>query len=511
MLDDLRHLDLSHQEQIEKRLCEESLEFFMSVFWKEIDGNPYKTGWHIQAICEHLEAVNRGEIRNLLINGPPRSCKSMPVSVFFQPWDWIKTPQRSWLTGANTQRLAVGFNYASRMIIRSEKYQRYWGDNFHMSTDNDLKTQFSNNCGGIRLACGAKTKLIGSGGERKVLDDPHMPGDSPKLKEEMGDWFFGTWRSRTNNPASSAEIVVMQCLDVFDLTAQIKEREKDLWEFLIFPSRFNPKRRYFTCLGWTDPRVEEGELLWPEHVDDRAEKILRASLREKADAQMDQDPQNVSDTLYKKENFNFFDKLIIDHTCDICISTTDTGIKSTESADFSASTIIIKKGMRKFHIDGFAKKVEINELIDEYDKLLSRWLNRGLKLFRNIIEDSANGPALAGISSRKFERIELIPTVGTNKLTRLKAVVPEFTDNNVWFPSARAVIVIDGVEYSLAECQEWLHEWLKQLRRVPGGGEKDDCPDATAQGLKYLEPLTPDDLDFDDGDDASAYIFLPKG
>src|SRR3712207_8817924 len=38
-------------------------------------------GWHLGAICEHLEAVSAGHLRNLLINIPPRHMKSLAVSV----------------------------------------------------------------------------------------------------------------------------------------------------------------------------------------------------------------------------------------------------------------------------------------------------------------------------------------------------------------------------------------------------------------------------------------------
>src|SRR4051812_9289720 len=43
----------------------------------------YVHSWHIDAICDHLEAVTRGEINRLLINVPPGSMKSMLVSVLW--------------------------------------------------------------------------------------------------------------------------------------------------------------------------------------------------------------------------------------------------------------------------------------------------------------------------------------------------------------------------------------------------------------------------------------------
>jgi hypothetical protein len=53
-------------------------------------GTQYVHGWHIDAICEHLEAVSLGQIFNLLINMPPRHMKSLLVSVFWPTWQWIR-------------------------------------------------------------------------------------------------------------------------------------------------------------------------------------------------------------------------------------------------------------------------------------------------------------------------------------------------------------------------------------------------------------------------------------
>ena len=53
----------------------------------------YVHGWHIDAICEHLAAVTNGQIRNLLINIPPRHMKSLSVSVFWPMWVWTFKPE----------------------------------------------------------------------------------------------------------------------------------------------------------------------------------------------------------------------------------------------------------------------------------------------------------------------------------------------------------------------------------------------------------------------------------
>src|SRR5882724_11779239 len=67
-------------EKVDRELAGRSLREFVRQAWHVIEPlTPFVPGWHIDAICEHLEAVTRGEIRNLLINIPPRHMKSLLV------------------------------------------------------------------------------------------------------------------------------------------------------------------------------------------------------------------------------------------------------------------------------------------------------------------------------------------------------------------------------------------------------------------------------------------------
>ncbi len=75
---------------VRKALAERSLSEFIRLHWLQIDPSDYVHGWHIDLICEHLEAANRGEIRKLLINIPPRHMKSISVAVAWPAWTWAQ-------------------------------------------------------------------------------------------------------------------------------------------------------------------------------------------------------------------------------------------------------------------------------------------------------------------------------------------------------------------------------------------------------------------------------------
>ena len=84
--------------KIERELATRHLGEFVRQAWHIVEPEtPFVPGFHIEAIIEHLEAVSRGQIRNLLINVPPRHMKSLLVSVFWPAWEWIRWPERRWI------------------------------------------------------------------------------------------------------------------------------------------------------------------------------------------------------------------------------------------------------------------------------------------------------------------------------------------------------------------------------------------------------------------------------
>ena len=60
-----------------------------------------------RAIIEHLEAVTRGQIRNLIINVPPRHMKSLLVSVFWPAWGMGRDPHRRYLYSSYAASLSI--------------------------------------------------------------------------------------------------------------------------------------------------------------------------------------------------------------------------------------------------------------------------------------------------------------------------------------------------------------------------------------------------------------------
>src|ERR1700689_1951209 len=157
------------RDEIERELATRSLPEFVRQAWPVVEpSTPFVPGFHIGAIMEHLEALTFGQIRNLLINVPPRHMKSLLVSVFWPAWEWIRFPERRWLYSSYGAQLSIRDSIKCRRLIESPWYQARWGHGFELTSDQNTKGRFDNNRSGYRLATSVGGAATGEGGDRVV-------------------------------------------------------------------------------------------------------------------------------------------------------------------------------------------------------------------------------------------------------------------------------------------------------------------------------------------------------
>jgi predicted phage terminase large subunit-like protein len=274
---------------------EDSLIDFIADFWHVVEGSQFQRSWHIEAICEHLEAVADRQIkRGLLINIPPRHMKSLAANVFFPAWAWAQNPnpendptykfqirKKSWRgPGVKFMHLSYEGGLATRdgtrcrRIIEWPDYQRLWGDRVRMLPDQREKRRFGNRAGGSRLSTSEHGVITGEGADIIVFDDPHnvkkIGGDSDVAREATLRFWDEALPSRIS-PQVGVFVVIMQRVHERDLSAHILSTEMG-WTHLCLPAVYESNHptpiktavvRKVTNKVWQDPR-EPGEPLWPE-------------------------------------------------------------------------------------------------------------------------------------------------------------------------------------------------------------------------------------------------------
>jgi predicted phage terminase large subunit-like protein len=274
-------MDISNEDwlAIEREYCARSLASFVREAWHVLEpGQPYIHGWHVDAICEHLEAITDGELTRLLINIPPGTMKSTLTSVFWPAWEWGPKglPHIRMIGASHEQGLAVRDTRKMRNLISSQWFQERWP--IAMTSDQNQKTFYENSSTGWRQAC-AVASMTGKRGDRVVWDDPHSVEAALSIahRETALRVFQETLPTRLNNPDSSAIVIVMQRLHESDVSGFILEDDYG-YDHLCLPMEFEPERRCTTSLGFTDPRTEDGELLFPERFSrttvDRDKKVM---------------------------------------------------------------------------------------------------------------------------------------------------------------------------------------------------------------------------------------------
>lgn len=240
-----------------------SLYYFVQFAWSVLEpGRPFVGGWHIEAICEHLEAVSRGEIPRLLMNVPPGFMKSLTTCVFWPSWEWgpLNLPALRYLFFSYNADLTIRDNRRARQLLESPGYRRLWGDQFQLSGDQNAKVKFDNDHSGYRLATSIGGSSTGWRGDRVVLDDPHSvkEAESEAKREEARLFFTETLPTRMSDPAKSSIVVIMQRVHQHDISGLILTRDLG-YEHLNLPMEFEPKRISYTKLK---PKTRESEPAW---------------------------------------------------------------------------------------------------------------------------------------------------------------------------------------------------------------------------------------------------------
>lgn len=254
-------------EQTDRRLAERSLIEFTRQCWHILEpANPFVSGWHIEAICEHLEAVSRGEIRNLLINMPPRHMKSLAVSVTWPVWEWLTKPEKRWLFSSYAASLAIRDSLKCRRLIEHPWFQRRWGHVFKLTGDQNAKIRFENDKAGYRIATSVGGSATGEGGDVVAVDDAHnvQERESDLIRESTLIWWDETMSTRLNDQKTGCKLIVMQRVHENDLSGHVLKQGG--YVHLCLPAEYEPVRKCRTIIGWEDPRTTPGELLWPERI-----------------------------------------------------------------------------------------------------------------------------------------------------------------------------------------------------------------------------------------------------
>lgn len=269
---------------LDKIDAETSLLRFIRLLWPILEpSRAFIEGWAINAICEHLEAITKGQIKRLLINVPPGCMKSLTTNVFWPAWEWgpRNLPSTRYVSASYAEQLTVRDNRRGRNLLLAPIYQALWGDRFKLLDEQNAKVRYDNDKTGFRIATSVGGMGTGERGDRFIVDDPHnvKETESDLKRGSALQWFTEVVPTRINSPENSAIIVIMQRVHQDDISGIIIEKELG-YVHLNLPMEYEQASHCRTVIGFNDPRTAEGQLLWPEQFSARyLESDLKPSLR----------------------------------------------------------------------------------------------------------------------------------------------------------------------------------------------------------------------------------------
>lgn len=456
--------------RIERELGRRSLSWFVRHAWPQVEQTPYAHGWHIDLVCEHLEAVTRGEIRKLVINVPPGSGKSLLVCVFWPVWAWLQDPSLAFLFSSFDIDLTTRDAERAKTLATSDWFLERWGSRVVLDPNDPVRFYGTRDprapsrpLGGWRYATSVDGKATGRHPDVRVIDDPTKPREATaeNLKKAI-EWWQNTMRSRQRNAATVRTVLIMQRLAEEDLAGYFLTKEEG-WTHLRIPLEYDAKRPCVTPWG-ADPRTEEGETF---NAGRFPADVVREIKRDTPDigvysSQWQQDPTPAQGQTFQASWLgNRWEAL---PTRGVWLQSWDCSFTGEGASDFVVGQVWLHEGARFYLVDQIRKRMDFAETAQAVIDFSAKWP----KAIRKVIEAKANGHAILSYLQSKVSGLEGVTPVG-GKLARARSVTPLFSAGNVWLPASAP----------------WVRDYVDELQKFPRG-RNDDQVDATSQALAFL-------------------------
>ena len=439
---------------------------FASFVWKCFNtiapGTEFRPNWHIGAIGYQLTRVQSGEVKRLLINLPPRSLKSISVSVAYVAWLLGHNPSLRFIVASYSNELAAALHLQFRMVINSDWYKQLFP---MMRLAKDTDTEAVTTAGGGRLATSVGRSVTGRGGEMIIVDDPLKAEEaqSELARSRVLEWFRGTL-SRLDDKEHGQFIVLMQRLHQDDLSGHLLETGH--WTQLILPAiatvdtiiRIGPQKVIAR---------RAGEVLHPERESRETDEKLKTEIgSQRFSAQYQQQPVPLTGNYIKDEWLKYYEKLPIKKPGDRIVQSWDTAYMLGVSNDFSVCTTWLKQGADFYLLDVFRDRLDFLDLCRKVrslardhgaDTILIEKVGLGCSLLRELHSKPPSG---------LVRPIGIIPK--GDKRDRLIAVSPRIEAGQVHFRAEA----------------DWRADFVSELLQFPYG-RHDDQVDSLSQFLHW--------------------------
>ncbi|HUU41769.1 MAG TPA: phage terminase large subunit [Desulfatiglandales bacterium] len=420
----------------------------------------YRVDRHHDAIIDHLEAVESGEISRLMIFLPPRHGKTLLASQFFPAWYLGRNPTRQVIAASYSETRAGDVGREVRNQLIDPLHGQIFED-CHIDKDSASVHRIGLHEGGAYFSVGIKGAIVGRGAHLFLIDDPiksREEAESETFRESIKDWYKSVAYTRLMK--ENAIVLIQTRWHKDDLAGWLlREHRHENWTVLRLPAIAEPE----DMLG-----RKEGEVLWPWFQDlDRLHTIRRTIGTREWSSQYQQRPVSIEGALINLNDFIRYDKYGggIKERVIKTVQSWDTANKDTPGTAYSCcQTWKVTKNMY-YLWDVFRKRLKYPEL-----KRMAKALHNRHMADVVLIEDKASGQSLIQ-ELKESTRIPVIPINPVNsKIVRFDV------------ESAK----VEAGRVALPMTAPWLAVWEEEIAPFPYSVYNDQA-DAFSQFLGWVE------------------------
>lgn len=424
-LTEAQKLNVKHQIQAE--LYRRSFyEFFIAatkILYPAVD---WDYNWHFEYLCNVLQfeterIINKQKkTKDIIINLPFRSGKSILISQLFPVWCWIKDASLTIMQISHSELLAVKHSHSSKMLLESEWFKNLYPD-IILRQDTQAKNNYMTSAGGKRISFGINSSIIGEGCNIQILDDLNNPNDGKDVTQKINETYSDTLYSRLNQPDIDIRIILQQRVDGNDICGFLLNKNPDKYKHICIPAKI-----YHNISPPELSKYYIDGLFWSNRFTDLVLDDYQDTLGSRAFAgQLMQTPAIDADSIIKRDWITLT-LAIAEHNKikrDYFLDSAYGEIKSDNNALLECYT---------YANDLYITKVWINKF--NFPELIKFIVNtiKPTQQSKFYIEGKASGKSIKQQlkASTTFNIIELNPK--DSKLTRLNAIAPTVESKRIY-------------------------------------------------------------------------------
>lgn len=436
---------------------------------------PFRGGYLIDCLAEHLQALHAGQIKRLAIACPIRHGKSTLCSILYPAWLWLHDPSLRILSASHTIGLAGDLCVESRRVIESILYQRCFGHIYQLQEDQDEKRHYQTDHGGQRKAFSVGTKTSGANADVILVDDLIDVKKSSEVECKNAVEYYNHVLARrlVHGTGKDRICVVGNRVNEIDLFAHLWETygNSGSWTYLVLPAEARPSvtNSYFNGLGWKDTR-EEGAILYPERYTPEIIEDEKKALRHAYHTLYNQDPTPREGDLFKADWFRYYQDggnvYELRHGESVQkfsksrafrVATLDTAVSTSSGADWTVCAVFDVVGDHLVLVDLLREKLDGNRIVPKLSAFVKlhnpQFLSVETEFIGRFVLDQLRQ---AGIPVKAFRA-----RGHGDKETRAVSLEIRMEAGQVWFPKGKP----------------WLADLEREILSFPHGAHDDqvDC------------------------------------